>query len=120
MASDSTYVREQDYFTCLQYIASNRIGESIVWEYVRENWQNLVDKFGLNERYLGRMIPSITSKFSTKTRLDEMLKFFADYPEAGAGKAARVQAIENVENNIEWLKNNKELVEKWLVDNPVN
>lgn len=56
----------------MQNIAANPIGESIVWDYVRENWENMVARFGLNERYLGRMIPSICGRFSTKTKLDEV------------------------------------------------
>lgn len=56
----------------MQNIAANNIGESIVWYYVRDNWEKMVDRFGLNERYLGRMIPSICGRFSTKTKLDEV------------------------------------------------
>lgn len=72
LAWDEKNVRGQDYFTCIQYIAANRIGESLVWDYVRGNWQKLVDRFGLNERYLGRMIPSITSRFNTELKLQEV------------------------------------------------
>ncbi|XP_058986730.1 glutamyl aminopeptidase-like [Musca domestica] len=115
LAWDDSYVRGQDYFTCLQYIAANPIGEPIVWDYVRENWLNLVERFGLNERYLGSMIPSITSRFSTQTKLEEMQYFFAKYPEAGAGTAARVRALETVKNNIAWLDNNLDLVRQWLL-----
>lgn len=35
LAEDETYIRSQDYFTCLKYIAANPIGEPIVWDYVR-------------------------------------------------------------------------------------
>jgi glutamyl aminopeptidase len=65
LASDDKYVRGQDYFTLMGQIAANRNGESLVWDYVRENWPKLVARFGLGERYLGRMIPTITSKFTT-------------------------------------------------------
>lgn len=95
-------------------IAANPIGESIVWDYVRVNWQKLVNRFGLNERNLGRMIPSITSRFSTDIKLEEMKAFFDKYPNAGAGQAARKEALQNVENNIQWLKNNEDKVAAWL------
>lgn len=62
----------------MQNIAANRIGEGIVWDYVRGNWQNLVDRFGLNERYLGRMIPSICGRFNTDTKLEEVGLFIID------------------------------------------
>lgn len=95
-------------------IAANPIGESIVWDYVRNNWEKLVKRFGLNERNLGRMIPSITSRFSTQIKLEEMTKFFEKYPNAGAGEAARKEALQNVENNIQWLKDNEAKVVAWL------
>lgn len=46
-----------------------------------------------------------------------MKEFFAKYPDAGAGARAREQALETVQNNIKWLKNNKAEVENWLIGN---
>uniref|UniRef100_T1GQI9 Aminopeptidase n=1 Tax=Megaselia scalaris TaxID=36166 RepID=T1GQI9_MEGSC len=117
LAWEEKYVRGQDYFSCLQNIASNRVGESLVWTHVREKWLDLVKRFGLNERYLGSMIPSITGRFDTQTKLEEIEAFFTKYPEAGAGAAARVRALENVKNNIKWLENNKEKIGEWLQKN---
>ena len=116
LASDTekNYVRNQDYLTCLTYISQNRNGEDLVWEYVREQWPRLVSVFGIGERNLGRLIPSITGRFTTKTRLEEIQVFFAKYPEAGAGANARIQAVENVSNNIKWLQNNQESIKSWL------
>lgn len=114
LAWNESYVRGQDYFTCLQYIAQNRVGQPLVWDYVRENWPRLVNRFGINERYLGRMIPSITYRFSTQTKLDEMEAFFAKHAEAGAGTAARKEALENVKNNIKWVEQNLKPVGEWL------
>ena len=76
-------VRSQDYFILLTYMAWNPVGQSIVWDYVRENWPKLVDRFTLNDRYMGKMISDITKKFSSSTRLEEMKAFFAKYPNAG-------------------------------------
>lgn len=117
LAWDEKNVRGQDYFTCLGYIASNPVGEPIVWEYVRENWPKLVDRFTLNERYLGRMIPTISASFAKQIKLDEMKAFFAKYPEAGAGASARNEALQRIENNIQWLANNEQNVTKWMSAN---
>lgn len=46
-----------------------------------------------------------------------MKEFFAKYPDAGAGARAREQALETVQNNINWLKNNKADLQTWLVQN---
>ena len=71
---------------CLRYIAQNPIGLPIVWEFIREEWPYLVERFSLNDRYLGRMPKYISYTFSSQLRLDELLAFFKKYPEAGAGK----------------------------------
>uniref|UniRef100_A0A182N6L7 glutamyl aminopeptidase n=1 Tax=Anopheles dirus TaxID=7168 RepID=A0A182N6L7_9DIPT len=107
-------IRTQDQLSCIQYIAANRHGEQAAWEHVRENWPRLVARFGIGERNLGRMIPSVTGRFTTRARLTELEDFFARYPEAGAGAAARRQAIETIENNISWLERNEANVATWL------
>ncbi|KAH8399404.1 hypothetical protein KR215_009738 [Drosophila sulfurigaster] len=114
LAFDETKVRRQDYFTLIGYISTNPVGQSLVWDYVRENWAQLVERFGINERNLGRLIPTITARFSTQTKLEEMEQFFAKYPDAGAGTLARQQALETVKSNIKWLELNQTPVGDWL------
>lgn len=104
MAWKPDFVRSQDYFSCLRVISQNPKGQNIVWDYVRKNWPNFVNRFSLNDRSMGRMIPAITSGFNTKAKLKEMEDFFIEYPDAGAGDAARTEAFEKVKNNILWLK----------------
>ncbi|XP_033233199.1 glutamyl aminopeptidase isoform X2 [Drosophila pseudoobscura] len=116
LASDESNVRRQDYFTLLGYISVNPVGQSLVWDYVRENWEQLVDRFGINERTLGRLIPTITARFYTQTKLEEMQHFFEKYPEAGAGTVARQQALETVKANIKWLALNKDQLGEWLAN----
>lgn len=113
-AADERYVRKQDYFTLMSSIAANRNGENLVWGYVRDHWQEISGRFGLNERNLGNMIPSITSRFTSESQLNEMKAFFAKYSESGAGANARIQALEHVENNIKWLQRNREPIGVWL------
>jgi glutamyl aminopeptidase len=114
-SKDETYVRKQDYFTFLNSVAANRkYGEQLVWDYVRTNWPKLVDRFGLSERNLGRMIPNVTSRMAKEIRLQEMEDFFKKYPDAGAGANARIQAQENIRNNIKWLANNKDSIGDFL------
>lgn len=115
LASNESYVRKQDYFAFLNSVAGNRkYGEALVWDYVRTNWLKLVERFDLTERNLGRMIPNVTARFAKEIRLQEMEDFFAKYPDAGAGVNARIQALENIRNNIKWLENNKDSIGKFL------
>ena len=107
-------MRRQDYFNCLAMISNNRVGEPLVWDYVRSHWEEMVNRFGLNERYLGSLIPSITDAFTTEMRLQEIKDFFAKYPDAGAGARSRVMALETVQKNIKWKTSNLQPLSEWL------
>ncbi|XP_024870969.1 glutamyl aminopeptidase-like [Temnothorax curvispinosus] len=116
-ARDEKIVRTQDFLKCLTTISKNPDGTSLVWDWVRENWEFLVNRYTLNDRYLGELIPSITSTFATQTKLDEIKAFFAKYPEAGAGAEGRVKTLETVSKNIKWLARNTEKLKNWLAEN---
>lgn len=72
LAWDEANIRSQDYLTVLSHISDNPSGEALVWDDVRSRWTDLVDRFTLNSRYLGNLIPSITSNFNTEARLQEV------------------------------------------------
>lgn len=117
LAKNETIVRSQDFMTCLRYIGQNPIGLPIVWEFMRNEWPYLVDRFSLNDRYLGRMPKYLSYTFSSQLRMDELDNFFKKYPEAGAGKRAREQARENIQNNVNWLKTHQETIHQWFSRN---
>ncbi|CAH1108047.1 unnamed protein product [Psylliodes chrysocephalus] len=119
LAKDETLVRSQDFFSVVQFISINPSGTDLVWNWVRSNWDYLVHRFTLNDRYLGTLIPEITSTFATQERLTEIEEFFKEHPNAGAGVASRARALEKVKHNILWLSKNKKTVEKWIRKNSV-
>ena len=47
LAKDETIIRSQDYFTLLTYMSWNKIGEPLVWDFVRAEWPYLVSRFTL-------------------------------------------------------------------------
>lgn len=118
LASDESIVRSQDYMTYAQYIASNPVGTQIFWEYYREQWPQLVARFGLNSRQFGKLIVSITSQFASQVKLEEVQQFYIKYPEAGAGAASRQEAIETIKYNINWQQENSADIANWLDGTP--
>ena len=74
------------------------------------------DRFGLNSRYLGRVPKTVVRNYSTRFQLDQINDFFAEYPDAGAGTRSRIQALEDVQNNIKWLDTHYQDIENWLND----
>ncbi|NWH17545.1 AMPE aminopeptidase, partial [Grus americana] len=110
---NTSFIKTQDVFTVLRYISYNTYGKTMTWDWIRLNWQYLVDRFTINDRNLGRIV-TITQNFNTELQLWQMENFFEKYPNAGAGELPRSQSIEQVKNNIEWLKLNKEEIRIWL------
>ncbi|NXW32120.1 AMPE aminopeptidase, partial [Phaetusa simplex] len=110
---NTSLIKTQDVFTVLRYISYNTYGKTMAWDWIRLNWEYLVNRFTINDRNLGRIV-TITQTFNTELQLWQMENFFEKYPNAGAGEMPRSQSIEQVKNNIEWLKVNKEEIQRWL------
>ena len=70
-----------------------KLGLPIVWNFLRDEWSYLVERFSLNDRYLGRMPKYIGSTFASQFRLNEMKDFFKKYPDAGAGTIIIFESI---------------------------
>ncbi|XP_053392868.1 glutamyl aminopeptidase-like [Mercenaria mercenaria] len=114
-SKDTEKIRSQDFFTVITYISRNPVGNSLAWDWVRANYDYLVNRFSLYNRYLGRLIPNIISKYNTQFKLQEADAFFRKYPDAGAGSRARVQARESIQRNIDWMANNANSIKNWLM-----
>uniref|UniRef100_A0A2H1WGU0 SFRICE_012388 n=1 Tax=Spodoptera frugiperda TaxID=7108 RepID=A0A2H1WGU0_SPOFR len=114
MAWDEANIRSQDYLTVVVQISANPSGAALVWDDVRARWPQLVQRFTLNSRYLGNIIPAITASFNTDLKLKEMESFFGLYPEAGAGETGRRRALENCKNNIRWSTYHLKQVTTWI------
>ncbi|XP_051820348.1 glutamyl aminopeptidase [Antechinus flavipes] len=115
LLKDSNLIKSQDVFTVIRYISYNNYGKYMAWDWIRFNWEYLVNRFTLNDRYLGRIV-TIAEPFNTEFQLWQMETFFNTYPEAGAGAAPRQKVLETVKNNIEWLKLHREDIKAWLLD----
>jgi len=114
LAKNESNVRSQDFFTVLSYVSGNSAGNPIVWRYMQEEWENMVERFSLNDRYLGNLPKSITYDFSTRFQLDQVKSFFKKYPEAGAGARSRKQAAEHIQLNIKWIEDHSSVIHSWL------
>ncbi|NXA39983.1 AMPE aminopeptidase, partial [Eudromia elegans] len=110
---NTSFIKSQDVFTVLRYVSYNSYGKTMAWDWIRLNWEYLVGRFTINDRTLGRIV-TISQTYNTDLQLWQMENFFEKYPNAGAGESPRKQSIEQVKNNIEWLKENKEDIRAWL------
>ncbi|KAJ8318617.1 hypothetical protein KUTeg_003708 [Tegillarca granosa] len=71
----------------------NPVGSSVVWDWTRENWTYLVD---------------------SNIKLTQVRDFFQQYPDAGAGARGRLQALESIQSNINWMNSYQNSIVDWL------
>ncbi|XP_043273333.1 glutamyl aminopeptidase-like [Venturia canescens] len=117
--SDENLVRRQNFFEAIGKVASNQAGLTIIWNFLRNNWDSLVKKYTLNDAAMGSLVGKIVSSFKDRTRFDEAKEFFNKYPDAGAGANSRKLALEESASNMEWIDRNPAIINLWLEKNKI-
>nr|XP_054773505.1 glutamyl aminopeptidase-like [Lytechinus pictus] len=69
---DNSPIRSQDFFSVVGYVGDNPVGNPIAWDWARVRWPEIVAKFGIGSRSLGRMMPGLTEFYSTELSLQEV------------------------------------------------
>ncbi|CAL1575818.1 unnamed protein product [Knipowitschia caucasica] len=118
-SKDESVVRSQDLFTLVRYVSYNRLGQNMAWDWTTLNWDYLVSRYTINDRNLGRLLTSISTTYNTELQLWKMKNFFSLTPDAGAGEMPRKQALETVQNNMDWMRQNQDEIKVWLNNNAV-
>ncbi|XP_036026619.1 aminopeptidase N [Onychomys torridus] len=116
---NSEYIRRQDATSTITSIASNVVGQPLVWDFVRSNWKKLFEDFGGGSFSFANLIQGVTRRFSSEFELQQLKQFKAENQQTGFGSGTRAleQALEKTEANIKWVKENKEAVLKWFTQN---
>ncbi|KAM4706689.1 glutamyl aminopeptidase [Discoglossus pictus] len=115
---NTSLIKSQDALNVIYYISAySNHGKQMAWDWLRLNWEYLVDRYTIGDRNLGRIALRVSTTFNTDAQKWQMENFFERYPEAGAGATPRKQALETVKNNIEWVAANKKGIHAWLTEN---
>ncbi|KAK2841821.1 hypothetical protein Q5P01_012021 [Channa striata] len=100
-------IRLMDVASTISYVARNVAGQALAWNFVRAHWDYVSAGDG------AVLIEEVTSRFSTKFELQELERFAQDYNLGPASRAA-YQAVEQTQVNIEWVRENKEIILDWF------
>jgi puromycin-sensitive aminopeptidase len=93
-------------------VAGNRLGRDLAWEFVKENWVEFDRRYGEGEFILSRLV-SITSRFTTPEREEDVESFFRDHPTPSVERAIR-QSLERIRINTAWLDRNRQGLAEWF------
>lgn len=106
-------VRSQDTIRVVVTVASNRFGRDLAWDFVTDNWNEFIRRYGDGGFALMRLV-EMTSLFTTEEKREEIEQFFIDHPTPAANRTIN-QSLERVNLNIAWLSHNRNELSQWLV-----
>uniref|UniRef100_A0A8C9W2T6 Aminopeptidase n=1 Tax=Scleropages formosus TaxID=113540 RepID=A0A8C9W2T6_SCLFO len=108
-------LKTQDLPYVLVSVSRNPKGYRRAWDFLRANWERLLNKFDLGSPAIAHMVTGVTGQFSTREMLEEVQHFFSSLrKETGAGLRCLQQALESIEENIRWMDKNLPLLKAWL------
>ncbi|KAM5330109.1 endoplasmic reticulum aminopeptidase 1 [Glossophaga mutica] len=107
-------IKTQEFPGILRAIGRNPVGYPLAWQFLRENWNKLVQKFELGSASIAYMVMGTTNQFSTRARLEEVKGFFSSLKENGSQLRCVQQTIETIEENIRWMDKNFDKIRMWL------
>uniref|UniRef100_A0A8C9VPZ7 Aminopeptidase n=1 Tax=Scleropages formosus TaxID=113540 RepID=A0A8C9VPZ7_SCLFO len=111
---DPNKIRKQDATSTIINIASNVVGQSLAWDFVRARWDHLFNQYGGGSFSFSNLINGVTKRFSTEFELKQLQQFKQDNGNFGSGELAVEQSIERTAANIKWVAENKEKVLQWF------
>ncbi|XP_072462155.1 endoplasmic reticulum aminopeptidase 1 [Notamacropus eugenii] len=107
-------IKTQEFPSILGYVARNPKGHLLAWQFLKENWSRIIQKFELGSNSLSHMVMLTTNQYSTRERLEEVKEFFSSLKENGSQLRCIQQTLETIEENIRWMNQNYEKIRVWL------
>uniref|UniRef100_A0A4W4HAU8 Aminopeptidase n=1 Tax=Electrophorus electricus TaxID=8005 RepID=A0A4W4HAU8_ELEEL len=113
---DHNKIRKMDAASTITYIAKNVAGQALAWDFIRAHWTYISQEYGI--MFDDSLIDEVTQRFSTDFELQQLRDFQQVCSEDGScvAKRALEQVIERTEANIKWVKENKQTVLNWFVE----
>lgn len=119
MAFDpNSAIRKQDASRVFGVVANNPVGHDLAWNYVQDQWPQIIQYFGSGSGHVRKIIKYSTKTFNTPLEVRELEKFQSDY-NGQLGSAVREvkQALELAKINVAWMDANYDVILQWLEEN---
>ncbi|XP_004678177.1 PREDICTED: endoplasmic reticulum aminopeptidase 2 isoform X2 [Condylura cristata] len=117
LGMEGKVIKTQELASLLYAIARNPSGQQLAWNFVRENWTHLQNKFDLGSFAMRIVIAGTTSHFSSKDELQEVKLFFESLEVQGLHLDVFQTVLETISKNMKWLQKNLPTLRSWLLVN---
>ncbi len=111
----SEHVRTQDTPHLLAIVWQNNYGRDLTWQFVKNNWEIFLKKYGEGGHFLSRLLSPLGGHTNIKD-LNDAEKFFKKNSAPGAERSL-LQSYEKIASNSAWLKDDKNNIKNWLEKN---
>ncbi|XP_003216435.2 leucyl-cystinyl aminopeptidase isoform X1 [Anolis carolinensis] len=99
-------IRSQDLPIVINTVSQNLPGHLLAWDFVKENWDQLIKKFHRGSYTIQNIVTTTTCHFSTPEHLLEVKTFFESKSEETFQLRYVQEAIETIQLNIWWMEKN--------------
>ncbi|XP_039614291.1 endoplasmic reticulum aminopeptidase 2-like isoform X2 [Polypterus senegalus] len=107
-------IKTQDLASVVATISINPDGQYLAWEFVKNNWNKLLEKFDVGSFSIRGILYGTTAHFSSNKDLEDVKMFFKFLKEQGQELTVADVAVEMIQKNIKWLERNLQVLRKWL------
>jgi len=107
----SDEVRMGDVHFAMASLASTKVGEQIIWKYLQDNWDKILEKFG-KMFVLGYVLQGALSHFATQQAADDVHNFFATHPCPVERNVRQIE--ESIRARANRLQREREPLAQWL------
>mmetsp|Transcript_7714 Transcript_7714/g.23359 ORF Transcript_7714/g.23359 Transcript_7714/m.23359 type:complete len:870 (-) Transcript_7714:67-2676(-) len=106
-------VKAQDIFYVFFTVAKNRLGSDLAWEFLKEQWESLVERFGKGSSFATRFLSSCTKNFASEEKAREVEDFFKTATKVGITRTLE-QSLESIRLRAAWLDRDAEDVNAYM------
>nr|XP_046203096.1 leucyl-cystinyl aminopeptidase isoform X3 [Oncorhynchus gorbuscha] len=107
-------IHTQELPLVISTVSDGFAGHLFVWDFVKESWDRIIDKFPVGSYSIQSIVKSTTSQFSTQTHLEEVQGFFSSLKERGSRMRSVQEALETIRLNQHWMDRNLATLRDWL------
>nr|XP_003479495.2 leucyl-cystinyl aminopeptidase [Cavia porcellus] len=107
-------IRTQKLSFIIRTVGRSFAGHLLAWDFVKENWDKLVQKFHLGSYTIQNIVAGSTHLFSTKAHFSEVQAFFENQSETTFRLRCVREALEVIQLNIQWMEQNLKTLTLWL------
>ncbi|KAH8905451.1 hypothetical protein BR93DRAFT_929714 [Coniochaeta sp. PMI_546] len=109
-------VKDQDIYMPAAGLRSHPEGIEALFDWLQENWEQLIVKIPPSFSMLGSLVSIFTSSFTTKEQMEKVEGFFAGKSTAGF-EMSLAQSLDAIRSKISYLERDREDVKAWLKSN---